>query len=869
MSGLNWVQLSQSDNFLTKNLVDNLYFWIETRKVSIPDQKKVPTIDRQIIINLLKRFITGVDKPDITKCMDRFMNLPATRVFLERLSDEKRVKEEFKKHARKYFEAYFPDCGFELGTTDRYEVKSGVLETAAVARKDYNIGDEIKYLVGAFADLSPKEEEMLDTSDFSVIHLTTRDYPCLMLGPARFVNHDCDANARFSSQRNGLKIYATKKILAGQEITVQYAPSYFGKNNKDCLCATCERLGKGYYNPDRYVIPEDAVLIDIGSSGDENSNEQQKLLQQLKQDQEEQEREVIVLDSESELGETEVPEEDHGIKNSDRSPTKSEESSSASPVPIDVKEFAKARKQRERKGLKKQSSVDCSCLATDEPFVESNSEEGRRLRPREKIKMSGKHVIRKDILRLYKPDDSVDSLIVEIPNLNSELVRERRINRTLHKLLMTKLYREDDDKDDTYDCRHCGIYFKLLPDSSHKYPEYCARCIRHQLIYGLAYPEMKNKSNSTSLPLYEDVTRLPISEVKKAKPGVLTCRRPNIGGGTKSRCHRSMGRSKIKAAEQQMKIKTDHESDYFTQSSSDSDAESSIPEILPLSTSKSTTGGIEKVIGLTKVNDALSELYSDDNLTNRLKRRPYIMHVDKTPSGAESRIFENEKHFKQHKRQHTTKKRQFKLFDDVNISSRDTTPTKEEILSSMPKFSPDDLWREGHNKRNVASPVPTRPSFAERKEPINSSRGSQSGIERISEEKFWETKQEVRQEVIKEPIDSKNVEVKTENDRTAGFRKKAKFPPEPEIIVLSDTDDSDDDDDGPTPIEPFISPKKVEAISSETRSRLSPSDKSKLKPRPGTKKNGNIGGIHKVPTIVKEEDVKALSRPRPTFINTK
>lgn len=68
----------------------------------------------------------------------------------------------------------------------------------------------------------------------------------LLIGPISRVNHDCHPNAEFTLQSKvhgqALTIGVTAKrlIFQGDEITVLYSNHYFGKNNKDCLCSSCE-----------------------------------------------------------------------------------------------------------------------------------------------------------------------------------------------------------------------------------------------------------------------------------------------------------------------------------------------------------------------------------------------------------------------------------------------------------------------------------------------------------------------------------------------------------------------------------------------------------------------------------------------------
>jgi len=67
----------------------------------------------------------------------------------------------------------------------------------------------------------------------------------LLLGPARFVNHDCEPNSRFiTTNKENIQLIVLKDIEIGEEITVCYADDYFGVGNRECLCRSCEALVK-------------------------------------------------------------------------------------------------------------------------------------------------------------------------------------------------------------------------------------------------------------------------------------------------------------------------------------------------------------------------------------------------------------------------------------------------------------------------------------------------------------------------------------------------------------------------------------------------------------------------------------------------
>lgn len=137
---------------------------------------------------------------------------------------------------------YHPDCPFEVTTTNRYIITQH--EAAICARKSIKAGQEIKFLSGTLVSMTKEEERDLGLTrrDFSVVMSSRRKTPSFFLGPARFANHDCDANGRLVTRgTEGMSVMATRNIEEGEEITVSYGDDYFGIENCECLCLTCER----------------------------------------------------------------------------------------------------------------------------------------------------------------------------------------------------------------------------------------------------------------------------------------------------------------------------------------------------------------------------------------------------------------------------------------------------------------------------------------------------------------------------------------------------------------------------------------------------------------------------------------------------
>ncbi|KAJ1976146.1 histone lysine methyltransferase Set9 [Dimargaris verticillata] len=85
-------------------------------------------------------------------------------------------------------------------------------------------------------------------ADFSVMWWSRRQMYGLFLGPARFVNHDCQPNCTFLPMAGHVVSFKViRPIRPGEEITTSYGDDYFGDGNCDCRCASCERLGQGAF----------------------------------------------------------------------------------------------------------------------------------------------------------------------------------------------------------------------------------------------------------------------------------------------------------------------------------------------------------------------------------------------------------------------------------------------------------------------------------------------------------------------------------------------------------------------------------------------------------------------------------------------
>ncbi|KAL0087429.1 hypothetical protein J3Q64DRAFT_1638604, partial [Phycomyces blakesleeanus] len=142
-----------------------------------------------------------------------------------------------------------PNAGFEIGETRRYS-NGRHAEACILATKDWHVGDEMRLCTGMIACLDPSADAELkqDDRDFSVMWSSRKGCSCLFLGPARFVNHDCNSNSKFIALgQNSITFKVIREIKCGEELTAFYGKHYFGENNCECRCVTCEGRSEGYF----------------------------------------------------------------------------------------------------------------------------------------------------------------------------------------------------------------------------------------------------------------------------------------------------------------------------------------------------------------------------------------------------------------------------------------------------------------------------------------------------------------------------------------------------------------------------------------------------------------------------------------------
>ena len=156
-------------------------------------------------------------------------------------------------------------------TTSKYEPQDGFTQMRVVAKKKFRPKTVISGLQGFTETVS--DDELTEDMSFSVFAPTNNFKSTrIMLGPASFVNHECNPNARYvvSGEKN-------KTIISIQAIAFyspDYSPDYFGDNNRNCQCTTCMKEAPSdeaivQVSPSEAIVeeaPSDEAIVQVSPS---------------------------------------------------------------------------------------------------------------------------------------------------------------------------------------------------------------------------------------------------------------------------------------------------------------------------------------------------------------------------------------------------------------------------------------------------------------------------------------------------------------------------------------------------------------------------------------------------------------------------
>lgn len=170
-------------------------------------------------------------------------------------------------------------------------------DLSVLAMRTFKPGELISHCKGGLKDLTKSEDDALREEatasreirkdseykgvlgpgrDFSVIRSARKGCSQLLLGPARFVNHDCNPNTEFYRMGSTMVFKVIRPIHRNEEITTFYGENYFEWANAECMCATCEARGTGAFS-DPSAAAEDAPTkgadgVEIKSEDGPSSN---------------------------------------------------------------------------------------------------------------------------------------------------------------------------------------------------------------------------------------------------------------------------------------------------------------------------------------------------------------------------------------------------------------------------------------------------------------------------------------------------------------------------------------------------------------------------------------------------------------------
>ncbi len=307
--------------------------------------------------------------------------------------------------------------------------------------------------------MTEKDITLLKSRDFSIVNSTRKNQELLMLGPSRFVNHDCNGNTRYVATGGRMTLVACRIILVGEEITVSYGDNYFGMDNRECLCATCERNNRGRYAPDQYY---------------QNLDEQRKKNKYGHNNN---------YDDDSDETKLKEPESIKYSQNGSFYPTPSVSCEEVDDIPMNFHLL-------DQTDISSEGCTPSSMSSrAGTPSILDSEGQKRSLRPRKlkSLRTMGKNI------PLEKVNNTIWSFIGPIPKkLSSEtndMLIKRRF-RILDSFTNTILYNST-DKSKIYECDNCGTYYSSIhfnPPNPKTVMKYCPRCYRHANVYDRWWP---------------------------------------------------------------------------------------------------------------------------------------------------------------------------------------------------------------------------------------------------------------------------------------------------------------------------------------------------------------------------------------------
>lgn len=252
------LELCYFDDFATTLIVDAVLNFT-THKMS--KKRRYVYVDEQ---RLAREAMQNYRKEqDMPAAIYAFLNLRSVRCFIDKLAPNKQL--EFRDHLIRFLNVFHSESGYTIQECNRYS-QEGNQGAKLVATRAWYRGDKIGRLSGVVCVLSAQDEDTIlqpEGSDFSVMYSNRKRCSTLWLGPGAYINHDCKPTCEFVSHGSTAHIRVLRDMVAGDEITCYYGSEFFGTNNGDCECVTCEKTKRGKFA--RTGEEENAEPIETGN----------------------------------------------------------------------------------------------------------------------------------------------------------------------------------------------------------------------------------------------------------------------------------------------------------------------------------------------------------------------------------------------------------------------------------------------------------------------------------------------------------------------------------------------------------------------------------------------------------------------------
>ncbi|XP_001634769.3 histone-lysine N-methyltransferase KMT5B [Nematostella vectensis] len=236
-------QLAESDDIASSLVVDSV-LGFTTHKMAA--RFRPLKIDATVVKRALLRFLND---GDVDKAYDEIVFNAGDWGRCYFLNKSKNQIAAFKDHMLRYIGIFHRDAGFKIHKCNRYSGESNGAKVVSTGH--WAKGDKLPNLCGCIAEMSEEEEKALlraGENDFSIMFSTRKNLSQLWLGPAAYINHDCRPNCKFvSTGRDTACVKVLRDLEVGDEITCFYGEDFFGDDNCNCECVTCERRGEGTF----------------------------------------------------------------------------------------------------------------------------------------------------------------------------------------------------------------------------------------------------------------------------------------------------------------------------------------------------------------------------------------------------------------------------------------------------------------------------------------------------------------------------------------------------------------------------------------------------------------------------------------------